>query len=445
MSANNESKKRKSNALDDACLELSEEVADGDIEKKEEQEDDDLDTQFSNWKTNSRLLYDFVCRKELEWPSLSIDFGDFHEDIDTKIVNQTVCIGTHTSNNEPNFLYVCEVLFPLEQLPQEKCIYKTHENYEGFDFCPEKKKFTIKSKIAHDGEVNRIKFIPNQTKNLVITKAVNGNLYLFDINKHGIEENTNTMTPEVSFLGNTSDGFGLEFNQEKKHIVTCGNDGLINIYDYNNLNNKTIEPLIKIQYKCSINDIAETNDANYIVACADNGYILVYDIRVKPNEEPAQQVLGQQVPVNTITLNRSTGHIATGSDNGKIKIWNLKMFNEPQHIIHAHKEPIIRLNFSPIHTSLLGSASTNRFINIYDLNKIGEELDAIDLSDGPSELIFSHGGHTQPITDFNWNHHKKLRMFIGSTAEDNTLQFWQLKNEILDESNTSTATNTDVE
>ncbi|GAW79073.1 chromatin assembly factor 1 protein WD40 domain [Plasmodium gonderi] len=447
MSSEKESKKRKSNALDQACLELSEEVENAEeiVKKNEQIEEEDIETQFNNWKVNSGLLYDFVSRKELEWPSLSIDFGDFHnENSEDNVFNQIVCVGTHTSNKEPNFLYVCDVLFPLEQLPQENCIYKTNDNYEGFDFCSEKKKFTIKSKIAHKGEVNRIKFLPLEKKNIVVTKATDGNLHLFDINKHGIETNEDKMNPEVSFIGNSSDGFGLDFNSEKKYVLTCGNDGVLNLYDYNDLSKKSANPFYGIKYKSPLNDVSSTNDPNLILACADNGYILMYDIRIK-SEEPVQQVLGQQVPVNCISLNKFTGHFASGSDNGKIKIWDIKKLNEPQHIINAHKEPIIRLNFSPNDSSILASASNSRFINIYNLAKIGEELDAIDLSDGPSELIFSHGGHTQPITDFNWNHHKQLKMFIGSTGEDNTLQFWQLKTELLDETNTVPTSNTDVE
>ncbi|SBT75269.1 chromatin assembly factor 1 protein WD40 domain, putative [Plasmodium ovale] len=447
-----ESKKRKSNALDEACLELSEEVENGgDIVTKEvDVEEEDIMTQFNNWKTNSGLLYDFVSRKELDWPSLSIDFGEYYEDnTDVTVLTQTVCVGTHTSNKEPNFLYVCDVLFPLEELPQEKCVYKINDYYEGFDFTTDKKKFTIKAKIAHEGEVNRIKFLPlddGKKKNFVFTKAVNGNLHLFDINKHSIETNDDKMKPEVTFVGNNFDGFGLDFNLEKKNVLTCSNDGSIHVYSYDDLSSKVVNALYSVKYKSPINDVSSTNDPNLILACADNGYILIYDMRIK-TMEPTMQVLGQQVPVNSLALNKYTGHFASGSDNGKIKIWDIKNFKEPQHIINAHKdaEAIIRLNFSPNEPSILASASNKRFIYIYDLNKIGEELDAIDLSDGPSELIFSHGGHTQSITDFNWNYHKKLKMFIGSTGEDNTLQFWQLKTELLDEANTVPTSNTDVE
>lgn len=447
MSNTPEPKKRKSNSLDDACIELVEKVENEvPSETKEEVEEEDIEVQFSNWKTNSGILYDFVSRKELEWPSLSIDFGDFHdENAENKVLNQIVCVGTHTSNKEPNYLYVCDVLFPLEKVPQEKCVYKANENYEGFEFCTEMKKFTIKSKIAHSGEVNRIKFVPTEKeKNFVMTKAVTGNLHLFDINKHKIETDKDVMKPEVTFTGTKTDGFGLAFNEKKKNVITCCNDGLITVYDYNTLTSSTIDPLYSTTYKSPINDVCSSNDDNMFIACADNGYILLYDIRVD-SKDPVQQVLGQQVPVNTIALNTFTGYIASGSDNGKIKIWDIKKFSEPQHIIDAHKESIIRLNFSPNDCSLLASASANRFINIYDLEKIGEELDAEDLSDGPSELIFSHGGHTQPITDFNWNHHKKLKMFIGSTSEDNTLQFWQMKTELLEETGTIPTTDTEVE
>lgn len=442
MSTPPEAKRRKSNPLDEAAIELSEKIENEvSAEVKPEEEEDNIEVQFANWKTNTTILYDFVSRKELEWPSLSIDFGDFHdENASKKVLNQVVCVGTHTSDKEPNYLYVCDVLFPLEKVPQEKCVYKVNDSYEGFEFCEEEKKFNIKSKIAHKGEVNRIKFLPvEKEKHFVVTKAVTGNLHLFDIRKHKIETADDSMRPEVTFDGNNKDGFGLDFNKKTKNIFTCGNDGLITVYSYEDLTSQTVHPLYKVNYKALVNDVAVTNDPHLFLACAENGYILVYDLRLKTTE-PASQVLGQQVPVNTVAFNHFTGLFASGSDNGKIKIWDFRKLTDPQQIIHAHEEAIIRLNFSPNDASLLAAASANRFINIYDLNKTVDDIDDVDLSDGPAELIFSHGGHTHPITDFNWNRHKRLKLFIGSTSEDNTLQFWQMKTELLDDATTSTET-----
>ena len=39
--------------------------------------------------------------------------------------------------------------------------------------------------------------------------------------------------------------------------------------------------------------------------------------------------------------------------------------------------------------------------------------------DGPPELLFVHGGHTDRISDFGWNQNERL--MIASVADDNVL------------------------
>ena len=61
---------------------------------------------------------------------------------------------------------------------------------------------------------------------------------------------------------------------------------------------------------------------------------------------------------------------------------------------------------------------------MWDLSKIGEEQSAEDAEDGPPELLFVHGGHTDRVSDFSWNCNERLMM--ASTADDNVLQVWQV-------------------
>lgn len=53
---------------------------------------------------------------------------------------------------------------------------------------------------------------------------------------------------------------------------------------------------------------------------------------------------------------------------------------------------------------------------------IGLEQTPDDAEDGPPELMFMHGGHTDIITDLSWNMNAKWT--LASSAEDNVMQVW---------------------
>jgi len=46
-----------------------------------------------------------------------------------------------------------------------------------------------------------------------------------------------------------------------------------------------------------------------------------------------------------------------------------------------------------------------------------------DAEDGPPELLFMHGGHTNRVSDIGWNLCDPWVMC--SAAEDNIIQVWQ--------------------
>jgi histone-binding protein RBBP4 len=72
-------------------------------------------------------------------------------------------------------------------------------------------------------------------------------------------------------------------------------------------------------------------------------------------------------------------------------------------------------------------------LNIWDLSRIGEQQSEEDAQDGPPELLFIHGGHTNRISDFSWNPNEPW--VISSVSEDNILQIWQMAENIYKEDN----------
>ena len=57
------------------------------------------------------------------------------------------------------------------------------------------------------------------------------------------------------------------------------------------------------------------------------------------------------------------------------------------------------------------------------------EAGLLGQEDGPPELLFMHGGHTNHLADFSWNLNDPW--LVASAAEDNLLQIWKVAESIV--------------
>lgn len=105
-------------------------------------------------------------------------------------------------------------------------------------------------------------------------------------------------------------------------------------------------------------------------------------------------------------------------------LWDLRNLKTKLHSFEAHQAEILSLAWSPHHPYIFASGSSDRRVNVWDLTRIGEEQSVEDAEDGPPELLFVHGGHTAKVSDVSWN--LVDPWVLGSAAEDNILQVWQM-------------------
>jgi WD40 repeat protein len=94
------------------------------------------------------------------------------------------------------------------------------------------------------------------------------------------------------------------------------------------------------------------------------------------------------------------------------------------HSFDSHADQIFSVQWSPFSADVLASCGADRRVNIWDLSRVGEEQEPEDAEDGPPELLFIHGGHTDKIADFTWNSND--HWVVASVADDNVLQIWQI-------------------
>ena len=138
--------------------------------------------------------------------------------------------------------------------------------------------------------------------------------------------------------------------------------------------------------------------------------------------------------INSLAFNpASEVLVATTSADKTIAVWDMRNVSEKVHTLEGHNDAVTSLSWHPHESTVLGSSSYDRRIIFWDLSKIGEEQLPDDQEDGPPELLFMHGGHTNHLADFAWNQNDPW--LVCSAAEDNLLQIWRVADSIVGRDN----------
>ena len=118
----------------------------------------------------------------------------------------------------------------------------------------------------------------------------------------------------------------------------------------------------------------------------------------------------------------------TGSADKNAALWDLRNLTHSLHSFGGHREEVFQVAWNPHNETVFATCSEDRRAIAWDLSRIGAEQSAEDAEDGPPELLFIHGGHTDKISDIAWNCHEE--MVCATVSEDNILQVWQMAENI---------------
>ncbi|CAG8488051.1 14340_t:CDS:2 [Racocetra fulgida] len=285
----------------------------------------------------------------------------YNED-STDYTVQRLLIGTHTSDNDQNFVEIAHIQLPKNDVNVDPRKFDEEKGEIGGYGGTTESRIKVVQKIKHEGEVNRARYMP-QKQDIIATKTVSGDVYIFDRTKHPLKPLTDGgCQPELKLRGHVKEG-----PLKEGHILDASEDttichwyvnaiGEIGIYDFN---------LMLLFYR----DITDKAD------------------------KPAHSVIAHPSEVNTLAWNPMNENILVTGAGDK---------------------------WSPHDETILASAGGDRRVNIWDLSRIGAEQTAEDADEGPPELLVRH---TNKISDFSWNPH--IPWVISSTAEDNIIQVWQ--------------------
>jgi len=299
----------------------------------------------------------------------------------------------------------------------------------GFGFAGKESKFKIETQIAHQGEVNRARYMPQQYS-IIATQTPSAEIHIFDYFKHPSKpESPETVKPELKLVGQKKEGYGLSWNPLKKGILLgASHDGTISTWNiesapqlYGNL-----EPLATYsEHIGAVEDVAWSRfHPEIFVSGGDDKRLLVWDTR-KENKKPIQQIEAHSGGILSVDFNPFNENVlATASVDKTIAIWDIRNFSSKQYSLKQHQDEVSVVTWAPFNEALLASASQDRRVFVWDLSRIGKTQTAEEAADGPPELLFIHGGHTSKISDISWNPNEDLVM--ASVADDNVLQTWQI-------------------
>ncbi|KJP89872.1 hypothetical protein AK88_00328 [Plasmodium fragile] len=320
------------------------------------------------WRRNTPFLYNALLRNKLEWPSLTVEFigVDNSFKAKTNYFTNKILLGTHTSNQDSEYVYIGEVKAPLYSTKEDVLQF---ENYTGFINNKKKKRgyplpsFEVKAKLLHPGEVIRATHLPSNSF-FIVTQTCNGNILLFDYTKHpSFPSDTSTCYPQMILKGHNSEGSGLcwninrvydscskqssTFKEEVDPDATEATDGT---------NTKGTTEDEANEEESNEDGLGEVNMSNLLLAsCASDGSICLWDINkgTKSNEVP-----------RTYGINKT----------GKSADYNLRVYENTPTLsplctwIHKNEETSLNdIFFHPKFKNVLGVCDDNGYMSLYDV------------------------------------------------------------------------------
>ncbi|RMY59576.1 hypothetical protein D0863_11895 [Hortaea werneckii] len=417
-----------------------------------------INEEYKIWKKNSVFLYDIMYRyagdphsygdpdeliymisRALEWPTLTTQWLPDVKDAPGKSMRtHRLLLGTHTSGQQTDYLQIAHFDLPKPPAARIEDYNPQTEELGGYGASKEPIKFSVVQKIVHPGEVNKARYQP-QNPNIIATWASDRNVYVWDRSKHPSIP-SGEPKPQATLTGHQEEGFALEWNPQVEGQLLSGSaDGKVNLWDLQrdfSLENKTLRPKTTYSHhSASVNDVQyhPSFGANLFGSVSDDLSFQLMDMRRPDTSKPAITFKeAHSDAINTLAFHPTLDKLfATGSADKTIGVFDLRFPEHGKiHSLEGHKDIITKIDWHPTDSAILASSSDDRRVIFWDLSRAGMEQTPEDAEDGPPEMLFMHGGHTNRVSDFTWNRNDPWVMC--SAAEDNLIQVWRASRHLVE-------------
>lgn len=364
-------------------------IDDDDDDDDDKEEERIIEEEYTIWKKNAPYLYDLVMTHALEWPSLTVEWlPDARYLKGRYCTEQRLVMGTHTNGAEPNYLMIAHARLPFSG--------DISESNQASTSAGERKEFTM-------------------------AKCRNGVAY-YESEGGG---------------GGSSGGGG-------SGVLQYGN----------------VEERIKVIQK--IYHPSEVNRARYmpqnpsiIATKGTESQVYVFDITKHPSEPDAKRnrpdlyLVGHEKEGYGLDWNPCRGgHIASGSDDGLVCVWDISASSESGERVHAkstlrfHTNIVEDVAWHRMQPNILGSVGDDRKVAIWDDRNAGAPVAVVDDPHGDKEVnaisfnpfnpfIFATGGSDSNVALWDSRNVKApLHVFRGHKEEVYQVE-WSYGNETI--------------
>ena len=284
--------------------------------------------EYKIWKKNCPLLYDVVVTNALVWPSLTCQWLPEKKVLPgSKFAEHKMILGTHTSEGEPNYLMIARINVPLPTAQVTSAKYDDATGEAG-NFGAATSKLEITQRIAHEGEVNRARYMP-QNPFIIATKTPSANVLVFDVSQHPSRPTTDTPRPNMTLRGHEREGYGLAWNP---------------------------------------------NVAGQLLSGSDDRMICLWNVSQEggnDGSDPIATFKGHGDVVEDVCWHPSNPNVfASVGDDGKLLVWDSRKA-DPVERCAAHTGQINSVGFNPFSDYLVATAASDKTVALFDIRKIG--------------------------------------------------------------------------
>lgn len=422
------------------------------------------------WRKNTPFLYSSLLKHKLDWPSLTVEFlgGDNSFKSKLNYFTNKVLLGTHTSNQDLEYVYIGEIKCPIFSIKEDVLQY---ENYSGFISNKKKKKghplpsFEVKAKLLHPGEVIRATNLPSNSF-FIVTQTSNGNALLFDYTKHpSFPSDMSTCYPQMILKGHTNEGSGLCWNvnrvydsyknpnifdgyMEKVLYTGKEDDSIKDIYSVKDM--YSLKDTFSLKDTNSVEDIASSKDIQSVRGAysikeleAHNDLDIVNDLDTEESNDSISNSNTFGTEVNTTNL-----LLASCSVDGSICLWDINKGTKSNDVPRTYglnksgktadynikiyentptlsplctwynkntKTAFNDIFFHPKFSNALGVCDDNGYMSIYDIRKKNFFT--------KSEICFND--YNEPMNTFSFDNFSEYIFSCGYS--DGLISVWDMR------------------